>query len=643
MSDARPADLWGSRLSHLPEPLNHSVDGALSSYLPIEDYGIIGNCRTAALVSRAGSIDWCCFPHFDSQAFFASILDRERGGAFSISPVQPYRSEQHYLEDTNVLGTTFTTSSGEARLLDCFSVSSEKAKHGRLWPNHEILRIVEGIAGEVEMALHYQPRAGYGKIAVRVVRRGKLGITASNGRNLLVLQSDLPEKALGIQDPRDPGKGFAARATFVVHAGSRNTLSLVYDNQAPAVIPPLGPEAITRYEETVAYWKTWIAGCSYRERYAPAVRRSALALKLLTFAPSGAVIAAPTTSLPERVGGVRNWDYRYCWLRDAALTTRALSSLGFYEEATAFVSWLLESTRLSWPRLQVLYSVYGERKLKETALPWLEGYRKSAPVRVGNGAAGQIQLDIYGEVLSAVWQLAEHLRFDGETRHFILGLGKAVRELWQKPDDGIWEVRSGRVHHTHSKVMAWVAMDRLGKLVSRFDWKAPRGEYVSVAEAIRSSVEAQGFNRELGTYVRSFGGKELDASLLTFPLFGYCEANNPRMLGTRSAILKGLSTQGLLYRYNQVNDGLPGHEGSFGICNFWLIENFARAGDLAHARHWFRGVVARQNQLGLWSEEIDPDTNAFLGNYPQGFTHIGLINAATTLSLAERGQSAAAA
>ena len=460
-----------------------------SNSLPIADYGIIGNCRTAALVSKNGSIDWCCFPHFDSQAFFASILDSECGGSFSIAPLQPYRSDQHYLEDTNVLVTTFVTAGGVVRLLDCFTVTTEPRKRTQLWPNHEILRIVEGISGEVELELLYQPRADYGRSAVQMVKRGKLGLSASNGRNLLALQSDLPEVALVIQDR---GQGMVARAGFTARTGSQNIMSLVYDNQAPAVIPPLGTAALARFDETVRYWKHWVAGCAYRDRYAALVRRSALALKLLTFAPSGAIIAALTTSLPERVGGVRNWDYRYCGLALANIAC-ALVSLGFYDEASAFLSWLLNATRLTWPRLQVLYSIYGERNLKEVELPWLEGYQRSAPVRVGNAAAEQFQLDVYGEVLSAVWQLAEHVdRFDGDTRTFITDLGRAVSELWRYPDDGIWEVRSGRVQHTHSKVMGWVAMDRVCKIARHFGWNVPHGHYSGVARALRHSLDSSG-------------------------------------------------------------------------------------------------------------------------------------------------------
>lgn len=613
----------------------------LGGYSPIEDYGVIGNCRTAALISKSGRLDWCCFPRFDSPAYFAGILDQKRGGSFSIAPRGTYRCEQGYVEDTNVLATTFTTLTGVVRLLDCFTVASEAVKKGQLWPNHEILRVVEGVTGEVELELRYRPRPNYGHRGIRMAKRGCLGISSSDDRNLLVLQAELPEIALVL---RQDELGMETQARFSVRTGESKAFSLIYDNEAPAVIAPLGAEARGRLRETLRYWKEWVARCAYQGCYSASVRRSALALKLLTFAPSGAVIAAMTTSLPENIGGVRNWDYRYCWLRDAALTTRALVSLGFYEEANAFLSWLLHSTRLTWPRLQVLYSVYGEHRLNEIDLPWLEGYARSAPVRVGNAATKQFQLDVYGEVLSAVWQLAEHVdRFDGETRTFILDLGRAVSELWALPDDGIWEVRSGRAQHTHSKVLAWVAMDRVAKLARHFGWSAPLSQYDGVARSLRNAIERQGFSTGLNSYVRTFGSQELDASLLVLPLFGYCDAADPRMLGTCRAICEGLAKNGLIYRYLGVDDGLPGREGSFGICNFWMCENFARAGNVSQAHKWFGALLARDNRLGLWSEEIDAGSSLFLGNYPQGFTHIGLINAAVSLDCCERGEQARAA
>jgi len=606
---------------------------------PISHYGLIGDTRTAALVSRLGSIDWCCFPQFDSPSFFGAILDQNAGGWFSICPVGRFSSEQRYLEDTNVLETIFETDGGRIRLLDFFSVTTETEKRKRLWPDHEILRLVEGISGEVRVRLEFAPRPDYGKKVPALENRGNLGIACSCNEKLFLLRTSLPHSQIQVRNnPSAP----AAVAEFGVTAGQIEQFSAVYADDAPAVIPPLGNAGMERFEGTIRYWKEWISRCTYHGPYSGHVRRSALALKLLTFAPSGALIAAPTTSLPESIGGVRNWDYRFCWLRDASFMVRALVALGFYDEAHAFVSWTLHTTRLTRPKLQVLYSVYGEPSLKEKALDWLSGYRDSKPVRVGNAAEGQFQLDVYGEVLDAIHYFSRFISsFDGETRKFILGLGKAVCELWDQPDDGIWEVRSGPAHHTHSRVLAWVALDRLIRLATTYSWKAPLDRFERIKRRIRHQIETEGFNARLSAYTRTLGGSDIDASLLVMPLVGYCEADSPRMLSTCKAISDKLSRNGLIYRYLAVDDGLTGVEGSFGICNFWMAEVMARAGRREESRHYFEQLVKRVNTVGLWSEEMDPATGEYLGNYPQAFTHIGLINAALALSEATQGTKVA--
>jgi GH15 family glucan-1,4-alpha-glucosidase len=598
---------------------------------PISAYGLIGDTRTAALVSNSGSIDWCCLPQFDSPSFFSAILDQNVGGCFSICPIGRFSSEQRYLEDTNVLETVFQTDAGRLRLLDFFSVTTEIEKRKQLWPDHEILRIVEGVSGEVSVRLRYAPRPDYGKKVPNLESRGNLGIACSCDEKLLLLRTSLPDSLIQINN----ASASDAVAEFKVTAGQIQQFSAVYADDAPAVIPPLGHPAIERFEGTVRYWKEWISRCKYNGLYSNHVRRSALALKLLTFAPSGALIAAPTTSLPESIGGSRNWDYRFCWLRDASFTVRALVALGFYEEAHAFVSWMLHTTWLTRPRIHVLYSVYGEPSQKEKVLDWLSGYRDSKPVRVGNAAESQFQLDVYGEVLDAIHHFSPFIpAFDGETRKFILDLGRAVCELWDQPDDGIWEVRSGRVHHTHSKVLAWVAMDRLIRLATTYSWKAPLDQFERLKRRIRDQIETEGFNAGLSAYTRTLGGAELDASVLVMPLLGYCEARSPRMLSTCNVICDQLSRNGLIYRYRTVDDGMRGAEGSFGICNFWMAEVLARAGKLEESRHYFDELLKRANTAGLWSEEIDPETGEYLGNYPQAFTHIGLINAALALSKA---------
>jgi GH15 family glucan-1,4-alpha-glucosidase len=605
----------------------------------ISEYGLIGDARTAALVSKYGSIDWCCLPHFDSPSFFAAILDRDHGGYFSISPVNRSTSEQRYLEDTNVLETTFQTDAGSVRILDFFSVTTEQGKRRQLWPDHEILRIVEGLSGDVLLRMSFVPRPEYGKHMVALENRGALGIACSCHEKQLLLRTSLPTAQINIRNTESNAE---AIAEFRVTAGASEQFSAVYADDAPAVIPALGDSARERMQETIRYWKEWISRCTYNGEYAEHVRRSALALKLLTFAPSGALIAAPTTSLPERVGGIRNWDYRFCWLRDAAFTVRALVELGYHDEAHAFVSWSLYTTWLTRPKVQVLYSIYGESSLKEKALDWLSGYRDSKPVRAGNAAEKQFQLDVYGEVLDAVHYISPYIgEFDGETRNFIIGLGKAVCELWNQPDDGIWEIRSRRVHHTHSKVLAWVALDRVIRLAARYSWKAPLDRFADIKGRIRNQIETHGFNVQIGAYTRTFDGSELDASVLVMPIVRYCDAGTPRMQSTCNTIRERLSQNGLIFRYRDVDDGVRGPEGSFGICNFWLAEVLARAGKHEEAKHYFEQILKRGNAVGLWSEEIDPNTDEYLGNYPQAFTHIGLINAALALTETKEGVRAA--
>lgn len=593
----------------------------------ISDYAIIGNSRSAALISKYGSIDWCCLPEFDSPSVFAALLDKKKGGFFSIAPAGNYTSIQSYLPETNVVETHFTTSSGEVRLVDAYTIMSEEEKTTSLFPDHEIIRAVEGVSGTVTIRVEYAPRMFYGKYTPDLIDHEKLGIHCSWKGHIYILLCTLEPRNLKVMNN-------SALAEFSIQPGERVIFSMSYSSQGPAIIPEVKTTAWKRMERTINLWKSWISRCTYTGLYEDQVKRSALVLKLLTHAPSGAIIAAPTTSLPEKPGGERNWDYRYCWLRDASFTIRVLLKLELKEEAHAYMNWILHATRLTRPKLQVVYSVFGHARLQEKKLNWLKGYRGSVPVRIGNQADSQFQLDVYGEVLDAVYAYSPLVKdLDRNTCQFILGLGEVICGCWDQPDNGIWEVRSSQVHHTHSMAMAWVGVDRLIRLCQKFHWdKAPVEKFKRVARRIRDEVERFGYNQELNTYTRELNGKTLDASLLTLSLFGYCDASSPRMVATTKLIYERLSRNNLVYRYHDIDDGLSGKEGSFAACTFWLVENLARSGRLDKAIEVFEAMLQHTSSTGLLSEEIDPGSYALLGNYPQGFTHIDLINAALTIN-----------
>ncbi|MDO6388521.1 glycoside hydrolase family 15 protein [Pontibacter sp. BT731] len=596
----------------------------------LSDYALIGNARAAALVSKSGAVDWCCLPEFDSPSLFAALLDQERGGHFSISPVGKFSSEQRYIPDTNVVETLFETADGRARLTDAFTAQTEENKKLSLFPDHELLRIVEPTSGSLKFKLEYAPRTYYGKNTPCLYDRKKLGIHFAWKENIYTLLSTLDPEQIKI----DRSTNSIATATFTLYPGERVVFSLTYNSQSPAVLPELKKTGVKRMQQTIRFWQNWSSLCTYKGRYHEEVKRSVLTLKLLTHAPSGAIIAAPTTSLPEKPGGERNWDYRYCWLRDASFTTRVLVRLGYTEEAHAYMNWILHATRLTRPALQVVYTVFGHASLKEKTLDWLSGYQNSKPVRVGNGADGQFQLDVYGEVLDAVYAYAPLVkRFDDDTRKFLLGLGNIICRSWNHPDNGIWEIRGAPAHHTHSKVMAWVGLDRLVKLSRKYNWEdAPVQKFSREAGRIRDTVEQHGYNQEIESYTYEFNGSSVDASLLTLPLVGYCEPTSPRMHSTTQTICRELLTNNLLYRYRNVPDGLRGEEGTFGICNFWLAEVLAKAGELDKAIKLFDTMLEHASPAGLLSEELDPHNGRLLGNYPQGFTHIGLINAALSIN-----------
>jgi GH15 family glucan-1,4-alpha-glucosidase len=523
-----------------------------------------------------------------------------------------------------VLETTFRTDRGTARLLDLMPVMREEAKRHRLAPFRQLLRRIEVIEGTVDIDVLYEPRPDYARVVPKLALRGD-AVQCAFDTAVLYLRSDA---SFTIDES-------TARASFTLRAGERRDFALAYDEHGPAVMPLIGDEATAEIEATLAFWREWSSQLEYEGPYRDAVMRSALVLKLLTYAPSGAIVAAPTTSLPEKIGGIRNWDYRYCWLRDASFTVSALYDSGFEREGGAFVDWLLYGTKLTQPRLQILYDVFGEADIPEVELQHLEGYMGSRPVRIGNDARAQFQLDVYAEVLGAIEEYSERGgSLDRDMRTLTCRLADVVVKRWREPDSGIWEKRSGRADHVHAKVMAWSALDCAIRIVAEQQkltlditrWRQARDE-------IRDLVLARGFNERLNAFVSILDGDELDASLLYVVRVGFLPADDPRMLGTIDAIRKTLGRDDLVYRYQiETDDGLPPGEGAFLPCSFWLVEALSLAGRDDEARDVFEKLLARGNDLGLLSEEVDVATGALLGNFPQALTHIALVNAALCLA-----------
>jgi len=596
----------------------------------IQDHAIVGDGRSAALVARDGSLDWLCWPRFDSPSTFGAILDAERGGAFTIHPEGPAIVSRRYLGDTNVLETRFETPDGACRITDAMIVAGRD--EDVLLAEHELVRRVECDRGSVRLEVAFEPRPDYGRKPPRIRNRGALGIFVPIGAGVMILRTDAP---LAL----DPS---GARAALTLAAGSRLDFSLSFSEEAPAVLPPLGRALDERLERTRDWWSSWAARADYEGPYREAVVRSALTLKLLGYAPSGAIIAAPTTSLPERPAGDLDWDYRFCWLRDASFTAYALAALGYRDELRAFVSWLIHSTRLTSPELSVLYDVFGNRPSGERVLPHLRGYADSRPVRVGNAAQDQFQLDLYGEVVEAATQFARTGgELDRETGRLILGLGHYVVENWERPDSGIWETRRERVQHTHSLVLCWATLDRLIELSCVHGVAdVPCRDFERERERIRSAVHERGWSESLQSYTSTLGGTEVDAALLRLPWYGFEPADSPRMRGTYARIERELGARdGLLYRYRTGDS--PG-EGAFALCGFWAVQHLARCGRTAEASRRLERLLGFANDVGLFAEEVDPATGAALGNFPQGFTHLGVINAALTLAEAQGRRKEAA-
>jgi GH15 family glucan-1,4-alpha-glucosidase len=595
-----------------------SADG----YAPIRDYAVIGDGRTCALVARDGSIDWLCVPDVDSPSVFARILDAGRGGSFRLEPVEPFEATRRYLPDSNVLETTLTTASGSVRVLDMMTLTHRD----HLTPLREVVRRVEGLSGEVPLRFRVEPRFGYAAARTELCLRGGCAFaTAGTDAAALVTWG------AGEVELREDG----FEGAFRLRAGDRAQLVLALAHKQPVVLPGRA-DVEARVERTLGFWPRWAARAEYDGAWRDAVIRSALVLKLCVHAPSGAIVAAPTTALPEAIGGSRNWDYRFTWVRDASWTLDALLALGYRDEAHSFFWWLMHASRLTQPRLNVLYRVNGGGEARERELPHLEGYRGSRPVRIGNGAVEQQQLDIYGAVLSAIWVYVEDGgRLDRDTAKAVAKVADLVARIWQEPDSGIWEVRSPPTHFVQSKAMCWVALDRAVRLAERGAIPARRVErWRETAGEIRRFVGEHGWDAGRGSYVRATDLRELDASLLTMSLLGF--PGDERVHATVEAVRRELGHGPYVYRYKgEDGAGATGEEGAFLTCSFWLVDALARCGRVAEAAALMDELVGLANDVGLYAEEVDPQDGSFLGNFPQALTHLGLVQAAVSIERAQ--------
>ena len=585
--------------------------------LPIEDYAIIADTQTAALVGRNGSIDWLCVPRFDSGAIFASLLGTKENGHWTIAPAAPaaqVTTRRWYRDETLVLETEFETEDGVARLIDFMPPRTETP---------EVVRIVTGVRGSVDLSMVLRLRFDYGHVVPWVYHeRGDLVAVA--GPDAVWLRTPVATR----------GENLATRADFTVRAGDQVPFVLAW---RPSHLPP--PEPIDPVHElgvTEGYWRGWVSACTYEGEWRDAVVRSLLTLKALTYAPTGGIVAAATTSLPEKLGGVRNWDYRFCWLRDATITLQSLLYSGFQAEATAWRKWLLRAIAGNPAELQIMYGVAGERRLDEYVATWLSGYDGN-PVRIGNAAAEQFQLDVYGEVMDALHQgRRAGLKADDPAWGLQAKLMEFVEQHWMEPDEGIWEVRGGPQQFVHSKLMAWVAADRAVKAVEEFGLAGPLDRWTRLRDEIRTAILDQGYDRKRKTFTQFYGSAELDAALLMVPLVGFLPADDERVVGTVAAIEENLLVDGFVQRYTQHPDtevdGLPPGEGAFLACTFWLADNYALMGRHDEARETFARLLALRNDVGLLAEEYDTAAGRLVGNFPQAFSHVPLIDTARTLT-----------
>ncbi|MBV8977914.1 MAG: glycoside hydrolase family 15 protein [Alphaproteobacteria bacterium] len=583
--------------------------------LDIADYGLIGDCRSAALVGRNGSIDWLCWPRFDSDACFAALLGDARHGCWVIRPAkEQWRSTRRYIGDTLVLETVFESVDGSFALIDFMAIDS---------PTPSLVRVLEGRSGKVRIRMDLTLRFDYGSSVPWVTRLAEgFGIVAIAGPNLTVLRSEV---ALH-------GEDLSTVAEFDLAAHECKTFVLSYGASHLSPPEPLGARKALAACET--FWQQWAARCTYKGDRRDAVVRSLLTLKALTYSQTGGIVAAPTTSLPERLGGNRNWDYRYCWIRDATLTLTALMGAGYYEEAAAWRDWLHRSLAGTPDALQIMYGLAGERRLTEWEVPWLPGYGGAKPVRIGNAASSQRQLDVWGEMADAL-RMARKEGLTPELSAWGLQCAaiRHLEKIWREPDNGIWEMRGPRRHFVYSKIMAWVAFDRSIRDAEKYGFKGPLSRWREIRDSIHRAVCEDGFDVKRNTFTQSFGSRELDASLLLIPQTGFLPAQDPRVAGTVASIERELLQDGFVRRYNTSSgaDGLPSGEGVFLACSFWLADVYQRRGRLDAARDLVDRLLALRNDLGLFSEEYDPAGKKLTGNFPQGFPHLALVQTAVGL------------
>ena len=590
-------------------------------YAPIEDYALIGDGRTAALVARDGTIDWLCLPDLDSPSVFGALLDHNRGGSFELQPSVPFRSSRRYLPDTNVLETTFETDHGTVRLTDAMTLPD-----AHLTPARELVRVLEGVSGEVPIRWRCVPRFDYGATTPTIGSRAGVPVATSSREAIALCHWNAGSVSLG---------GHEISGEFQSRAGDRSTFALASASREPLVMPSRSA-AEARLEKTAAFWREWTGAREYRGEWIDAVHRSALALKLLIFAPSGASAAAPTTSLPEEIGGERNWDYRCCWIRDSNFLIYALLELGCYDEAKALFWWFMQATALTEPKLHVLYRLDGGVGLPERDIAAFRISRLAACARRQRSDRTDAARRLRRPVRDGVAVLEGHHSLDRDTGIVLGRIADYVCDIWRQPDSGIWEVRNGPFHFTHSKVMCWAALDRAGRLAERGEMPSQHtARWRSEAAAIERFVEERCWSDRLGSYTRTAGDERLDASLLMLPLVGYGDAKGPRINGTIDAVSRDLRRDDLVYRYLD-EDGVGGREGCFLNCSFWLVGALARAGRVPEATELMEKLIGRANDVGLYAEEVDPQDGTFLGNFPQALVHLALIDAAVAIYKASR-------